>query len=53
MTNPKHLTGRQKSGHAGGSATAARHGHQFYVRIGRKGGKAKKRPSSTPSQSPA
>jgi general stress protein YciG len=31
----------QKAGHAGGEATAATHGHEFYQEIGRKGGEAR------------
>jgi general stress protein YciG len=35
------LTGRQKSGKAGGEATKEKHGSDFFRKIGKKGGESK------------
>lgn len=35
------LTGRQKSGKAGGEATKQKHGSDFFREIGKKGGESK------------
>jgi general stress protein YciG len=40
-TSPQELTGRQKSGKAGGEATKQKHGKEFFKEIGKKGGEAK------------
>jgi general stress protein YciG len=37
---------RQSAGQKGGCKTKERHGHDFYVEIGRKGGKNRKHPSA-------
>lgn len=45
--NPAKTTGRSKAGQKGGKTTASRYGPDFYAAIGRKGGKARRRPRST------
>jgi len=40
-SSPKELTGRQKSGKAGGEATKEKHGNDHFKKIGKEGGKAK------------
>jgi general stress protein YciG len=44
--NPAKTTGRSKAGQKGGKTTAQRHGSDFYARIGRKGGKARRKQRS-------
>jgi general stress protein YciG len=44
----KKLTGRQKSGKAGGEATKEKHGPDFFREIGKKGGESKGKGGDAP-----
>jgi general stress protein YciG len=48
----KPLTGRQKSGKAGGEATKQKHGPDFFRQIGKKGGESKGDAPAPPSPEP-